>query len=108
MKSPPQKSRPKAKHRKAKAKKTRAKPKAKSSDGFVYVLGSVKGRLTYIGWTTDIERRLAQHNGGSGAKFTRGREWVLLYAERHETRNAAMRREYFLKRDKRFRASLKT
>ena len=36
---------------------------------FVYVLGCrAKDRtLTYVGWTTDVDRRLAQHNAGSGA-----------------------------------------
>ena len=50
---------------------------------FVYVLRSVgrSGRTTYVGWTTDLARRLKQHNSGTGARFTRGRQWELLYAE---------------------------
>jgi putative endonuclease len=76
--------------------------------GFVYVLGSVAGadRRTYVGWSVDIEQRLALHNTGLGARSTRGRSWVLLYAERYPTRSDAMRREYELKRDRRFRAAL--
>jgi len=65
------------------------------------------GSLTYVGWTTDLARRLAQHNGGIGAKTTRGRVWALLYAERYDTVNEAMRREWRLKRDKPFRAKLR-
>ncbi len=42
-----------------------------------------------------------------GAKFTRGGKWLLIYAERHRTRNGAMRREVFLKRDRNFRALLR-
>ncbi len=75
---------------------------------FVYVIASERdgnGR-TYVGWTTDLERRLTQHNKGSGAKSTRGRLWVLVYAERHETRPAAMSPEWHLKRDKKLRKSL--
>ena len=56
---------------------------------FVYVLGCrAKDRsLTYVGWTTDLERRLAQHNGGrGGARSTRGRAWVLLHTETFRTR----------------------
>ena len=75
---------------------------------FVYVLLSKKKpKRTYVGWTLDLERRLEQHNGGTGAKFTRGQAWILIYAERHRTRNGAMRREAALKRDRAFRALLR-
>jgi putative endonuclease len=76
--------------------------------GFVYVLGSAQGtdRRTYVGWTIDIDARLAVHNAGMGARSTRGRVWVLLYAERYLTRREAMSREVGLKRDRRFRAAL--
>ena len=78
------------------------------SFGFVYVLGSALGadRRTYVGWCVDIEQRLARHNAGLGARSTRGRSWVLLYAERYPTRREAMSREVALKKDRRFRASL--
>ena len=76
---------------------------------YVYVLGSEGGRdfRTYVGWTIDLDRRLGQHNSGAGAKSTRGRRWILLYAERYPTRSAAMSREWHLKRDKAFRKSLR-
>lgn len=75
---------------------------------FVYVLWSRDrgGHRTYVGWTTDLERRLAAHNSGTGARSTRGRVWVLIYAERHQTREEAMSREWHLKRDRRFRKDL--
>ena len=75
---------------------------------FVYVLGCRAGArtLTYVGWTTDIERRLVQHNSGKGARSTRGRAWVLLHAERFRTRRQAMSREWRLKRDRKFRKTL--
>ncbi|MFQ5509887.1 MAG: GIY-YIG nuclease family protein [Leptospirillia bacterium] len=75
---------------------------------FVYVLGSHKngGWRTYVGWTVDLERRLTQHNAGTGAKSTRGCEWILLYAECYATRQEAMRREWQLKKDRRFRKTL--
>lgn len=75
---------------------------------FVYVLLSkAKPKRTYVGWTLDLDRRVEQHNGGVGAKFTRGGTWMLIYAERHRTRNGAMRREVLLKRDRKFRALLR-
>jgi putative endonuclease len=75
---------------------------------FVYVLLSRSmPRRTYVGWTLDLERRVAQHNDGKGARTTRGGTWLLIYAERYRTRNAAMRREVFLKRDRDFRKRLR-
>ena len=78
------------------------------SFGFVYVLGSVRGaeRRTYVGWCVDLDARLMRHNAGRGARSTRGRQWVLLYAERHPTRRDAMSREWALKRERNFRAQL--
>ena len=75
---------------------------------FVYVLGAEGkgGPRTYVGWTTDLDRRLGAHNSGTGARSTRGRKWVLLYAERYAVRQEAMSREWHLKRDRRFRELL--
>jgi len=72
---------------------------------FVYVLGSLGAarRLTYVGWTTDIDKRLARHNAGTGARFTRGRQWELLHLEAMPDRRTAMSREWHLKRDRDFR-----
>jgi putative endonuclease len=78
---------------------------------FVYVLAAKNpggGIVTYVGWTLDLDRRLAEHNGKkAGARSTRGRAWQLIYAEKHRTRKGAMRREVILKRDKKFRAALR-
>ena len=75
---------------------------------YVYVLGTfTKTRhLTYVGWTSDVARRLAQHNSGKGARTTRGRVWVLLHSEWFATRREAMSREWHLKRDRKFRKKL--
>ncbi len=75
---------------------------------FVYVIAAqTPGALkTYVGWTLDPDRRLEQHNAGTGAKSTRGQQWVLLYVEKLDTRAGAMSREWRLKRDRRFRKKL--
>jgi putative endonuclease len=75
---------------------------------FVYVLGcrTPTRHLTYVGWTTDVATRLARHNGGRGARSTRGRVWVLLHTEEFGTRREAMSREWHLKRDRKFRRML--
>lgn len=75
---------------------------------FVYVLretGSGSPR-TYVGWSTDVEARLAAHNSGKGAKFTRGRQWEVVYMERFRTFGQAMSREWHLKRDRKLRKQL--
>jgi putative endonuclease len=76
---------------------------------FVYILGSQRkgDRRTYVGWTTDLDRRLQQHNSGTGAKSTRGRIWTLLNSERCKTKQAAMSREWHIKRDRKFRTTLR-
>ena len=75
---------------------------------FVYVLGWLGNNTyrTYVGWTIDVDRRLAQHNTGTGARSTRGRSWAILYVERYTTRREAMSREWHLKRDRQFRKLL--
>ena len=75
---------------------------------YVYILGSrdAAGQRSYVGWTNDLDARLAKHNNGTGARSTRGRTWVLLYAERYLTRGPAMSREWHLKRDRKFRKTL--
>lgn len=93
--------------------KNQAAPQIAPQATYVYVLVSTgkSPRWSYVGWTLDLERRLAQHNGtdgrGGGAKSTRGRRWVLVYAEKCAGRGAALKREYHLKRDRAFRAALR-
>jgi putative endonuclease len=76
---------------------------------FVYVLGARDrgGVRTYVGWTSDVGRRLQQHNSGRGARSTRGRQWVVLYVEAFPTRTEAMSREQRLKRDRALRAGIR-
>lgn len=75
---------------------------------YTYILGSLKSNApkTYVGWTNDLDKRLAAHNAGTGAKSTRGRQWVLLYTEEFKNRSDAMSREWHLKRDRKFRKKL--
>lgn len=64
---------------------------------YVYVVECSDGTL-YTGYTTDVARRLAEHNDGTGAKYTAGRTPVTLrYVEYHDSRSAAQSREYEIK-----------
>ncbi|MFW5919194.1 MAG: GIY-YIG nuclease family protein [Halanaeroarchaeum sp.] len=68
-----------------------------SSVHHVYVLACADGTL-YTGYTTDVERRVAEHNAGEGAKYTRGRTPVeVVHVESYETRSATLSREHEIK-----------
>ena len=63
----------------------------------MYVLSCADDTL-YTGYTTDVERRLAEHDAGEGAKYTRGRTPVeLVHVEHFESQSAALSREYEIK-----------
>jgi putative endonuclease len=65
---------------------------------FVYIVRCADGTL-YTGWTADVGRRIAQHNAGRGARYTRMRRpVVLVYREETPDRSTAMRREVAIKR----------
>ena len=65
---------------------------------YVYLLLCADGSL-YCGWTTDPEARLAAHNSGRGAKYTRSRlPAELVYTEAYEDRHEALSREWHIKR----------
>lgn len=64
----------------------------------VYILECSDGTL-YTGWTDQLDNRLAAHNCGRGAKYTRSRRPVcLVYCEEVSDRSAALRREAQIKR----------
>ena len=64
---------------------------------YVYLLRCADGTL-YTGFTNDLARRLAAHNAGKGAKYTRGRRPVeLVYWESFSNKSSALRREYAIK-----------
>ena len=65
---------------------------------YVYMLRCGDGTL-YTGVTDNVERRLAAHRSGRGAKYTRGRGPLeLVYQEQVPDKSAALRREYQIKR----------
>ena len=65
---------------------------------YVYILRCRDGSL-YTGWTNDLEKRLKAHNSGSASKYTRTRlPAELVYFEEWESKEAAMSREWHIKR----------
>ena len=63
--------------------------------------------FTYVGYTKNLQNRLHLHNISRGAKYTRGKKWIVFYKEIFKNKSKAMSREYKLKRDRKFRNFLK-
>ena len=64
---------------------------------YVYMLECADKSL-YTGFTDDLEKRLASHNAGEGAKYTRSRgPCRLVYAEAFDTKHEALSREWHIK-----------
>ena len=64
---------------------------------YTYIVECKDGTL-YTGWTNNLEKRIADHNSGKGAKYTRARKPVtLVYYETFEAKEEAMKREYAIK-----------
>lgn len=75
---------------------------------YVYIIKTIKEPIkTYVGWTNNLRRRLLMHNNNKGAKSTKGRKWFYVYTESFNSKKSAMSREWFLKKDKKFRKTLR-
>ena len=76
---------------------------------YVYLIITINKNklLSYVGYTNNLENRLSLHNKGKGAKFTRGKEWKLIYKKKFSSKNLAMKYEYLLKKNKKKRNLIK-
>ena len=76
---------------------------------FVYLIISSKNNRikSYVGYTNNLTKRINDHNGGRGAKSTRGRKWKLIYKKKFQNRSKAMKYEYYLKKNYRLRNEIK-
>ena len=76
---------------------------------FVYLILSRNKQktLSYVGYTNDLKKRLKQHNTSKGAKFTKGRKWILVYSKSYNSKSTAMKEEYKLKKNPRLRNIIK-
>ena len=77
---------------------------------FVYLIVSKNKQkyLSYVGYTNNLKKRLARHNASKGAKFTRGRKWIMAYSVSYDSKSKAMREEYKLKKNYKLRKKLKS
>jgi putative endonuclease len=77
---------------------------------FVYMIANLSNKkiITYVGWTNNLKKRLELHNSGKGAKFTRGRKWILIFKKKMLSKKNAMQFEYKLKKDRKMRKDIIT
>ncbi|MBN2126868.1 MAG: GIY-YIG nuclease family protein [Candidatus Diapherotrites archaeon] len=65
---------------------------------FVYLL-ECRDKTFYCGYTNDLNKRITIHNQGKGAKYTKPRRPVkLIYFEKFENKNSALKRENEIKK----------
>ena len=71
----------------------------------VYLLISTHKRriFSYVGYSKNLKKRLNLHNISKGAKYTRGKKWIVFHKEIYNSKSKAMSREYELKKDRKFR-----
>ena len=76
---------------------------------FIYLLISVSKKkvISYVGYTVDIKKRLQLHNTSKGAKFTKGRKWLLIYKKEYKSKSEALKQEYKLKKNYKKRNDIK-
>ena len=76
---------------------------------YVYILLSkYKHRyFSYVGYTKNLKNRIKDHNNSKGAKYTRGKKWILIYKKKYQTQSLAMKNEYKLKNNRKLRYAIK-
>ena len=76
---------------------------------FVYIIVTkVKNKtISYVGYTSNLSKRLNDHNTGKGAKFTRGKKWKIIFKKRYKSKIRAMQEEYKLKKNYLLRSQIK-
>jgi len=75
---------------------------------YVYLIANFNNKkiITYVGWTNNLKKRIQLHNSGKGAKFTRGRKWILIFKKKLLSKRKAMEFEYKLKKDRKGRKDI--
>ena len=76
---------------------------------FVYIIATkVKNKtISYVGYTSNLSKRLNDHNSGKGAKFTKGKKWKIIFKKQYKTKVRAMKEEYKLKKNYLLRNKIK-
>ena len=73
---------------------------------FVYLILNKKN-ISYVGYTKNLIDRINKHNNSKGAKFTKGKKWILIYSKKYNEKSQAMKEEYKLKKNYILRKKIK-
>ena len=76
---------------------------------FVYlIVTNLKNnkKISYVGYTNDLKKRIKLHNTGKGAKFTKGKKWNLVYYKKYDSKSTAMKEEFKLKKNYKLRKKI--
>ena len=67
---------------------------------YVYMLLNCASnrKVSYVGYTSNLKKRILLHNSSKGAKFTKGRKWILIYKRKYFDKSDALKNEYKLKK----------
>ena len=68
-------------------------------------VSSIK-KKTYVGYTSNLRKRIVLHNSNRGAKSTKGHKWKLIYKKKFSSKSEAMSYEYKLKHDRNKRMNI--
>jgi len=76
---------------------------------YVYILLTKhrKKNFTYVGYTQNLVKRLNLHNNSKGAKYTKGKKWIIIYKRKYNSKSLAMKFEYYLKKNRTKRNKIK-
>ena len=76
---------------------------------YVYILLTKHKQkfYTYVGYSKNPNRRLGLHNNSKGAKYTKGKKWIIIYKKLYKNKSLAMKFEYRLKKDRKKRNKIK-
>ena len=76
---------------------------------YVYLLlaNSKDSNISYVGCTNNLYKRLKKHNNSTGAKFTKGRKWKIIYKKKYHSKSMALKEEYKLKKNYKKRKLIK-
>ena len=72
------------------------------------MLLDASNKISYVGYTNNLIKRLNLHNSGKGAKFTRGRKWKLIYKIKCKSKVDAIKQEILLKKNRTLRNKIKS
>ena len=63
--------------------------------------------FSYVGYTKDLKKRLYLHNSSKGAKYTKGKKWILIYKKSYLSKSIALKEEHKLKKNYSLRNKIK-